>query len=215
MPAISPPIKTLADLLAHLGEIALDRIRFHPAPGTATTKDVIEVKEREGVLCELVNGVLVEKAMGFRESILGMFVGVLLDAFVRPRNLGLVTGEAGTMELMPDLVRIPDVAFTRWDRLPGRRCPDDPIPAIAPNLAVEVLSGSNTRGEMRAKRLDYFTAGVELVWEIDPVSRQVTVYTSVSDAVTLTNVDLLDGGTVLPGFSLPLGELFGELDRHG
>jgi len=69
-----------------------------------------------------------------------MFIGVLLDASVRPRNLGLVTGEAGTMELMPELVRIPDVAFTQWDRLPGRRCPDDPIPAIARNLAVEVLT---------------------------------------------------------------------------
>ena len=215
MSAISPPIKTLADLLEQLGDIAPDRIRFHPAPGTATTRDVLAVMENENVLCELVQGVLVEKAMGYRESGLAAFLIELLGAFVRSRNLGIVTAPDGTMEIMPALVRIPDVAFTRWDRLPGRRCPDDPIPAIAPNLAVEVLSRSNTRGEMRAKRLDYFTAGVELVWEIDPVSRQVTVYTSVSDAVTLTNVDLLDGGTVLPGFSLPLGELFGELDRHG
>jgi Uma2 family endonuclease len=215
MSALSPPIKTLADLLHQLGDIPLDRIRFHPAPGTATKNDVIEAEARENVLCELINGVLVEKAVGFRESGLAMFVGIMLDAFVRPRNLGLVTGADSTMELMPGLVRIPDVAYTRWDRMPQGRCPDDPIPAIAPNLAVEVLSRSNTRAEMKAKRLDYFSAGVELVWEIDPVAREVMVYISNSILVTLTAADVLDGGTVLPGFAVPVRDLFAELDRHG
>ncbi len=115
---------------------------------------------------------------------------------------------------MPALVRIPDVAFTRWDRLPGRRYPDDPIPAISPNLAAEVLSVSNTHGEMKTKRRDYFAADVELVWEVDPTTRQVMVYTSIADVVTLTTADILDGGTVLPGFSLPVHDLFAELDRH-
>ena len=66
---IAPPaIKTLADLRKRLGGISLDRIWFHPAPGTATEKDVLEVEAREDRLCELVDGTLVEKAIGFEEA---------------------------------------------------------------------------------------------------------------------------------------------------
>jgi Uma2 family endonuclease len=86
---------------------------------------------------------------------------------------------------------------------------------VAPNLAVEVLSRSNTPGEMTAKRQEYFAAGVQLVWEINPETRRVVVYRSPTDATTLTATDNLDGGTVLPGFALPLHQLFAELDRHG
>jgi Uma2 family endonuclease len=117
--------------------------------------------------------------------------------------------------LMADLVRIPDVAFTRWDRLPGRRRPTAPVPRLAPNLAVEVLSRSNTPGEMAVKRQDYFAAGVELVWEIAPNTRTVAVYKSVTEVTTLTATDALEGGTVLPGFTLSVQDLFAELDRHG
>lgn len=215
MSTISPLIETLADLLDRLGGIPLDRIRFRPSIGRATVQDVIDIQQQEGKLCELVDGVLVEKAMGYNESGLALFLGGLLNAFVVPRNLGLVTGPDGTVELMADLVRIPDVAFTSWERLPGRQRPIAPVPRLAPNLAVEVLSRSNTPGEMGIKRQDYFTAGVELVWEIDPNARTVAVYTSPTDVTTLTAVDTLDGGSVLPGFTLPLQDLFAELDRHG
>lgn len=173
------------------------------------------MERREGKLFELVEGVLLEKAVGFIQSGLAGFLLGVLNAFVIPRNLGIVTGADGTVELMAGLVRIPDVAFTRWDRLPGRRYPTAPIPRLAPNLAVEVLSRSNTPGEMAVKRQDYFTAGVELVWEIDPGARTVAVYTSVTQVTTLTPTHTLDGGFLLPGFTLPLQELFAELDRHG
>ncbi len=215
MPVISPSIKTLADLLDRLGGVPLDRIRFRPSPGTATVQDVIEAQQREGKLCELVEGVLLEKVMGFVQSALACFLIEVLRSFVVPRNLGIVTGPDGTVELMSGLIRIPDVAFTQWDRLPGRRYPTAPVPQLAPNLAVQVLSQSNTPGEMAVKRQDYFTAGVKLVWEIDPNARTVTVYTSVTDVTTLTAADTLDGGPVLPGFTLSLQDLFAELDRHG
>jgi Uma2 family endonuclease len=61
---------------------------------------------------------------------------------------------------------------------------------------------------------EYFAAGVKLVWLVDPAKRVVIVYTSVKDQRTLTQADTLDGGEVLPGFSLPLRELFAELDRR-
>jgi Uma2 family endonuclease len=215
MATATSTIKTMADLLDRLGGVPLDRIRFQPFPGTATIQNVIDIHEREGRLCELIEGVLLEKAMGFSESGIAVLLGGLLSAFVIPRNLGLVTGPDGTVELMANLVRIPDVAFTSWDRFPGRRRPTSPIPRLVPNLAVEVLSISNTPGEMRAKRQDYFDAGVELVWEIDPRTRTVEVFMSASNSKTLTKSDTVDGGSVLPGFSLPLRELFAELDRHG
>ncbi len=215
VPTMSPGIQTLADLQDRLGGIPLKRIRFHPSPGTATIQDVLETHRREGRLCELVEGVLVEKAMGYTESGLAVFLLGVLNAFVLLRNLGIVTGPDGTVELMAGLVRIPDVAFTNWDRLPGRRYPTAPIPRLAPNLAVEVLSRSNTPGEMAVKRQDYFAAGVEVVWEIDPDARTVAVYTSPTQFTVLGPADTLDGGAVLPGFTLPLQQLFAELDRHG
>ena len=215
MAVTSLPIRTLADLLRRLGGMPLDRIRFQPAPGTATVEDVTRVWEREGRLCELVDGVLLEKVMGWNESSLAVFLSGVLNAFVIPRNLGIVTGPDGTMEIMADLVRIPDVAFTSWQRLPERRRPTAPIPRLAPNLAVEVLSASNTPGEMAAKRGDYFSAGVQLVWEVDPAARTVAVYTSATGARILGPAETLDGGAVLPGFRLPLPDLFGELDRRG
>jgi Uma2 family endonuclease len=68
---------------------------------------------------------------------------------------------------------------------------------------------------MAIKRQDYFAAGVELVWEIDPDRRTVIVYASAVDSTTLTTGDMLDGGMVLPGFTLPVQQLFAELDRQG
>ncbi|MCZ6875646.1 MAG: hypothetical protein O7G88_19320 [bacterium] len=104
-------IETLADLLKQLGGIDPARIRFHPAPGTASKQDVLDTHAREGRLCELVEYVLVEKAMGFRESWLASFLIYALLSFIKPRDLGIVTGEAGLIRLAPGLVRIPDVAF--------------------------------------------------------------------------------------------------------
>jgi Uma2 family endonuclease len=214
-PTIPSQINTLADLLDRLGRVPLNRIRYRPYPGTATLQDVIDLEAREGKLCELVEGVLLEKAAGLAQSLLAIFLGELLNAWVRSRNLGIVTGADGALELMAGLVRIPDLAYTSWDRLPGRHRPAAPIPHLAPNLAIEVLSRSNTPGEMAVKRQDYFSAGVELVWEIDPENRTAAVYTSPIQVTPLTVADTLDGGTVLPGFTLPLQELFAELDRHG
>jgi Uma2 family endonuclease len=209
-------IDTLADLLDRLGGIPLDRVLFHPPPGTATEADVIAAGQLPRKrLCELIDGVLVEKTMGLLESLLAMALGAILRGFVLPRNLGLVTGADGTMRLFPGLVLIPDVAFISWASIPGGRVPKDPIPDLAPDLAIEVLSKSNTAKEMERKRNHYFTAGVRLVWIIDPRKRLAKVYTSPKRHNTLDESATLDGGDVLPGFSLPLRELFSELDRHG
>lgn len=209
--------ETLADLLERLGGISPDRVRMKPPPGTATEADLIAAAEREGHACELVDGVLVEKAMGYRESLLAGLLLSLLRAFVVPRNLGLVSGADGTMRLFPGLVRIPDVAFVSWDRIPGRCVPREPIAGLAPDLAVEVLSRGNTPAEMARKRQEYFSAGASLVWLIDPVDRTVTVFThrDPAQSTVLSDGDTLDGDNLLPGFALPLRDYFSELDRTG
>jgi Uma2 family endonuclease len=208
-------MQTLADLLEYLGGIVPARVRLNPLPGTATEQDVLAIHTHEGRLYELVEQVLVEKVMGFRESCLAGALLAELRRFVRPRNLGLVTGEAGMMRLAPDLVRIPDVAFIAWTRLPSQRMPTEPIPDLAPDLVVEILSESNTPGEMQRKRREYFTAGVRLVWLVDPVTRSVDVYTDTDSFTRLHTEDTLLGDPVLPGFTLSLRELFAELDLQG
>ena len=103
---------------------------------------------------------------------------------------------------------MPDISFISWDQLPTRVRPRVPIADFAPVLAIEVLSESNTRGEMELKRKDYFLAGTQLVWLVDPEKRIVEVYTSPDEYITLTEDQTLDGGEVLPRFTLSLRKLF-------
>jgi Uma2 family endonuclease len=212
---LTSPTATLADLLHELGDIDPARVRLHPPPGTATEQDVLAIQTHEDRLYELVEYVLVEKIMGFRESWLASFLIHALLSFVRPHRLGLVTAPDGMVRLASGLVRMPDVAFISWDRLPGRRMPTEAIPGLAPNLAVEVLSEGNTPGEMARKRREYFAAGVQLVWLVDPRTRTVEVFTAPEQSVLLHTDHTLDGGSVLPGFVLSVHELFAELDSQG
>lgn len=218
MSVAAPPItglKNFGELQERLGGIPAERIRLFPSPGTATVEDVVRIEATERVLCELVDGVLVEKAMGYEESILALAIASALRAFVIPKNLGVVSGEAGMVQLFPGLVRIPDVAYAAWDRFPDRRLPRVPVPLLVPDLVVEVLSISNTSREMQGKRSEYFGSGVRILWSIDPRSRTVEVYRAADDVRRLGGSDSLDGEDVLPGFSLPLNGLFAELDRQG
>jgi Uma2 family endonuclease len=199
---------TIADLLTRLGNVPASRVRLYPTPGTATEKDVIKVLDLENRPCELVEGTLVEKPMGFEESGVAVTIIILVGSFVRRHKLGIVTGEAGTIRLLPGLVRIPDVAFTSWDRLPGRKWPRVPIPHLVPDLVVEVLSKSNTKPEMDRKLREYFKAGVRSVWMVDPKKRTVRVHTALDQSALLNEDQSLDGGTVLPGFVVRVKDVF-------
>ncbi|HZV06738.1 MAG TPA: Uma2 family endonuclease [Gemmataceae bacterium] len=211
VPRAFPATWNLADLLEHLGGISPQRIRLRPAPGKARELHVIEIHDREDRLYELVEGVLVEKIMGFSESCLAIELGRLLGNFIAEHDLGILAGADGALRLMQGLVRIPDLAFVSWEHLPERRFPDEALPDLTPDLAVEILSEGNTPGEMDRKLRDYFFCGTRLVWYIDPQRRTVRVYTSPDRGVELSERQTLDGGAVLPGFSLPLAQLFARL----
>jgi len=164
-----------------LGHVPLARIVFDPWPGTATEQDVLRLDEHEDRLCELIDGTLVEKPMGFEESAIAAQIIFLLKTFVAPRNLGIVTAPDGMMRILADRVRTPDVAFVSLDRLPGGRVPATPIPELAPDLAVEVISPTDTHtGDPHtgtdARITQYLASGVRVVWIIDPWMRTVTVY---------------------------------------
>ena len=203
-----PPRKTLDDLLQELGDVPPHRVRLHPFPGTATESDALRVTNTEHP-CELVNGTLVEKSMGLPEGFLGALILTFLNAFVLPRKLGIVVQADGMFRMSRGNIREPDVSFTRRERLPT------PIPQVGgwcPDLCVEILSPDNSETEMATKRNEYFASGCRRVWEIDPRTRTTVVYTSPEVSTTLAATDTLDGGDVLPGFTLSLAELFAAYD---
>jgi Uma2 family endonuclease len=205
---------TMADLQQHLGGIPLERILLYRSPGTATEEDALWLDEHEDRICELVDGVLVEKVMSSYESLLAMMLVFLLQDFLQKNPLGIILGEAGQLRILPKKMRVPDVAFIRWERFPNGTLPKDRVYRVAPDLAVEFLSEGNTPREMERKLDEYFEAGVRLVWYIDPRTRTATVYTSRTDGTTIDVDGQLEGQDVLPGFSLRLGELFERADRR-
>jgi Uma2 family endonuclease len=198
----------LSDLLVDFGQYQASRIRMVPLPGSATEADVLEVERTEGKHCELIDGVLVEKTMGFRESLVAAEVNRRVGNFVAEHKLGRVATADGTIMLFPSQIRIPDGAFYSWSQFPGRKVPSNPIPDLHPDLAIEVLGESNTQAEMIRKLKDYFSVGTKLVWFIDPDGRTAQAFTAPEQFATLTEADDLTGGDVLPGFRLNLGELF-------
>jgi Uma2 family endonuclease len=204
---------TWEERLADLGNVPVCRVRCVPAPGTATIEDVIRLNESEGRLFELVDGTLVEKAMGWQESLLAGVIMQWLNNYLDQHRIGVATGPDGMTRLFSDTVRGPDVAFVAWSRLPGGRIPTDPIPNLVPNFVIEVLSASNTYSEMSRKRREYFHAGVELLWMVDHRSRTVTVFRSPQDALVVAEGQMLGGGNVLPDWQVDVAELFSRLDR--
>lgn len=207
-PTTQSPPRTLAELVERLGDVPLERIRMQPPPGTATEDDVVKTK-----LCELIDGVIVEKAVGFFESRLGTVLIALLEEFLQQHDLGFVVGADGLTRLLPGKLREPDVAFYRWERVPNREVPEVAVPDLAPDLAVEIYSRSNTQREMELKREDYFAAGVQLVWIAYPQTRTVEVWTGIDSCTTLTEEGALDGGAVLPGFQLIIRDWFERAGR--
>ena len=107
--------------------------------------------------------------------------------------------------------RRPDVAFVSYQRWPhSRKIPRTPAWEVTPDLAVEVVSPSNEAGKVLAKVREYFRAGVQVVWVVWPATEEVYVYESPTRIRVLERTDELEGGTLLPGFRLPVATLFEE-----
>ena len=204
--------KTLADLHARLGSIPLERIRLHPAPGTATEADLLKP---HGRVCELIDGVLVEKASGNRESMLAVYIGTLLGNYIEPDDMGVILGAGGLIRAGADQLRSPDVTFIPWSSFPNGELPEDEAYwSVAPGLIVEVLSPGNTAAEIDRKLSELFSVGCKLAWVIDPATKSAKVYTSAKKFKEFDSSGILDGGKVLPGFKVPLASLFASTKRR-
>lgn len=211
---ISAPPMTLAELVHRLGDVPLDRIRLDPPPGIATVADVARLSDAEPpCLCELVDGVLVVKVMGHEEARLATWLSIYLGKYLEDHDIGIVAGADGPHEVLPELVRIPDVSFVAYENIPSDADHHMAVPDWIPTLAVEILSKSNTKGEMARKLQDYFNAGVLQVWYVDPIARTVRVFQAEREWLDLTDADELDGGTILPGFRLSIREWFDRATR--
>lgn len=198
---------TVADLAAKFGTLPAWRIRTDVSPGTATEDDVELLRRESGVLCELIDGVLVEKAVSDETAFLAIEIGRLLGNFVVPRRIGWVLGADGFVRLFGTQLRAPDVAFVRREQRPHgllKRGYADGAPA----LAVEVFSPGNTRREMDEKRAEYFASGAETVWIVFPESQTIEVATGADVVTKLGRSDTLAGEPVLPGFTLKIAGLF-------
>lgn len=196
------------ELLRDLGGIPPSRVRLDPPPGTATVRDLIRLWKAEGRMCELVDGTLVAKPTAWDESNIAGWIQTAINNYLLEHPIRMTGGEQGMLKLMPGLVRAPAVSFVSWSQIPDRGARRPPVPAVCPDLAVEVLSKGNTRRELARKRKEFFRVGTRLVWQVNPPTRTVDVYTAPDTFTTLTEADTLDGGGVLPGFRLPVRNIF-------
>ena len=214
MSTAAPPMcdLTVAELAARVGPVPLYRVRTDPPPGTATEDDVERILSEEDRICELINGVLVEKAVSDQTAGLAVEIITLLNVFVKPQRLGWILGPDGFVRLFGEQLRAPDVSFVRSDQRADQRLLDHGFADVAPALAVEVCSPGNTVEELEQKRTEFFTAGTELFWIVYPDRQVIEVSTSVDDHSILSRDDTLDGGTVLPGFSVKVGDIFDAID---
>src|SRR5688500_14131831 len=105
---------TAAEMQSQLGGIPLERIRMVPSPGSATKEDLLHLLDSENRICELIDGVLVEKTIGYFESNLAAVLIFYLRQFLEQHDLGIVLGPDGTLRILANQIRVPDVAFLSW-----------------------------------------------------------------------------------------------------
>ncbi|MBC8113587.1 MAG: Uma2 family endonuclease [Candidatus Saccharimonas sp.] len=172
----------------------------------------IETGER---LYEMIGGQRREiEPMGAYSGLLASMLTYLLTDFVITHRLGWVVTEVlFVLDASRGLHRRPDVAFVDYDRCEGPPALDDNPWDTVPDLAVEVISPSNTSEEIDRKVVDYFAAGVRLVWVLHPETRRLHVYESVDTIHVVGSAGTVGGGTVLAGFQLVLGELFDSVEK--
>lgn len=158
---------------------------------------------------ELWRGEIIELSpAGFRSAATAVRFVVRIGAFVETNDLGVVTAADGGFILIPsgNTVVAPDVAFLKWDRIPGRKITEKFSP-VPPDLAIEVTSPYDKPGQMKRKRAFYMEAGVPLVWWADPERQTVLVHRPGRPVESLGIGDVLDGEDVLPGFRLPVADV--------
>jgi Uma2 family endonuclease len=176
---------------------------------THSAEDLLRLPD-DGTRRELVLGELRTMALaGANHGYLAMQIAASLHRYVNEHGLGRVfAAETGfILARDPDTVRAPDVAFISRERLEQTGIPSGYWPG-APDLAVEVISPSDTYAEVEDKVCDWLEAGTRLVIVVNPRKQAVTVYRSAQQVRLLTGNEVLDGADVIPGWALPVSDIF-------
>ncbi len=175
-----------------------------------TAEQFYEMPEVPGTQLELVRGeVVAVPSPGAIHNLIVALLYRLIYTSVSEQRLGIVFGDNMGYVLSRglDTVRIPDVSFVAWDRVPDAGIPEGSW-QTPPNLAVEVVSPSDQTADINDKAREYVESGVSLVWILWPKRRVVSIYTKDQMVRELGLDDELDGGDTLPGFSIRVNALF-------
>lgn len=175
------------------------------------TADELLAMPDDGFVYELIKGELIKVSPppGHEHGLVTMNIAGPLYDYAKKRNLGNVyAAETGfLLEQNPDTVRAADVAFVRRERI-EKAGPVQGYWIGAPDLAVEVVSPSDTVRRVEGKVAEWLESGARKVWVVSPKLHTVTVYRSLTEIEVLTENDMLDGGDVVPGFQIPIAEVF-------
>lgn len=177
-----------------------------------TAEELLSLPD-DGSRYELVEGELKRMTpAGFRHGAIVTKLTRPLEEHVSSNQLGLVAGAETGFKLKsnPDTVRAPDIAFVSIERVTAEGVPDSFWPG-PPDLAVEVLSPSDTVYNVEDKVATWLAYGTRLVWVVHPKRRVVLVHKPDEPVMTLEETDALDGGDVIPGFKFPVQDIFLKL----
>ena len=183
-------------------------------PSTKLTLEQYLAQPETEPASEFVCGEVIQKPMpDLPHSLIQDFIQAMLRAFVRPRRLGRSGAELRCVFGPPGEERgyVPDVVFISRERLPRGDVRDAVPLRVAPDLAVEILSPDQDIARFVEKIVFSLRHGVRLVWIVDPRTETVTLVSPTADPVVLGVADTLDGGEVLPGFSVAIADIFAEL----
>ena len=173
------------------------------------TADEFAALPRNGLRLELIRGEIVAMAPAFDDhGETAMSLSILLGQYVRTNKLGrMYAAETGFLIAEnPDTVRAPDMAYIATDRMPPKGPPG--WVRVMPDLVAEVVSSGDRPAEISEKVQMWLDAGVKLVWVLYPTRQVIEVYQPNQAPVTLTGGAMVDGGSVVPGFSVPVAHIF-------
>lgn len=185
------------------------------SPTTPITVKDIEDMEARGISREIVNGQWVEvseeKMAGELHGAIATHLIIALGSYVKAHQLGRVYPADTTYILEEDkdgvqLMRLPDVSFVAADRVKTRD--RGTYYQLAPDLAIEIISPSERAVAMRAKLKDYLRTGVRQVWQVYPETQEVVVYLADGTVRTYDVGQTIPGDEILPGFALPVADVF-------
>ena len=198
--------------MAIISQSLLEDPATQPEP-TVWTDAAFMALPDDGNRYEVVNGELVEMGnSGAKHGNVCSTLMILLGGYVRLQRLGAMFDSSTAFKMQNGNKSSPDISFVAKERLQGLSELPDGFLEGAPDLAVEVLSPGNTVEEIHDKLVEYFENGTRLAWVIHPKENYLLVYRSAQEPDRLLkSSDCLEGEEIVPGFSLPIAELFQTL----